>query len=305
MSVGNQTLVQFPAIGTFVFARTCGDDSMVVVVRFSAVGVTVGVSLAGQPRIVMDTSGTVTVGGVAVLSFPMALYDGTVLWQDAQGMTTVYIAWTDVYVSLSAAGVVTLDVPATFVSWICGLVGPKPWRNMSDFGFGQWWMVNNGTLVLPPPPVIRAVDPFPPVSPPCSLYPAFAPFAGSVCSVLVDPMGPYGPCLSALGNGTAQAVMGGCSVDACAFSQMSRLCESFGLLDQACRSLGLAATPSVIDDCGVCFGDGSSCTVPSRGAAYVFGYGAFYTFDGRLITFPGSFEYRLVRSVTPGSEFDV
>jgi hypothetical protein len=94
---------------------------------------------------------------------------------------------------------------------------------------------------------------------PCDT-PAKAAAGAQFCAALLSPTGAYARCAALVGPNTLKELYAACVVDHCGGGTVSA-CGSYKLLEDLCVAAGgaVAAGTSVIDSCGVCFGDGSSC----------------------------------------------
>ena len=94
---------------------------------------------------------------------------------------------------------------------------------------------------------------------PCDT-PAKAAAGAQFCAALLSPTGAYARCAVLVGPNTLRELYAACVVDHCGGGAVGA-CGSYKLLEDLCVAAGgaVAAGTSVIDSCGVCFGDGSSC----------------------------------------------
>jgi len=84
----------------------------------------------------------------------------------------------------------------------------------------------------------------------------------------------------------AASYLAACVYDACAAQSSGTglvlACrQSYGAYEAACSAAGVQGVVSVIDSCGVCFGNGSSCT-SDRAIRSAFCEALFLTVDGKL-----------------------
>jgi hypothetical protein len=74
------------------------------------------------------------------------------------------------------------------------------------------------------------------------------------CAMLRDSAGPFKGCHGAV---PPAGVFESCVYDYC--DDAASKCSSFKTYETSCRGAGVVAFESVVDRCGVCFGDGTSC----------------------------------------------
>jgi len=96
-------------------------------------------------------------------------------------------------------------------------------------------------------------------------------------------------------------------MDACAVgvsgAGIGLACQSYKTYESLCAAAGVQGLTTIVDRCGVCFGDGSSC-LSSLGTCSAFGDGNFLTFDNKLALFEGSCDYVLAKDCLQ-DDFDV
>jgi len=190
---------------------------------------------------------------------------------------------------------------AADVCGTCSYGTSSPDLNGSQ-AFVEKWRTTQPDPMMPPlvTPVNPALFPSPEA---CSLNPSAVLYSSHVCGAIKDDsLGPYAPCLPLLPSAKVNALYQSCMIDSCSFSSVARLCDSYAMLDKFCSDAGISVR-SVRDSCGVCFGDDSTCTIPSRGLATVSGYGVIKTFDGDVVQFGGSEEYTLAKCSAPQYDF--
>jgi len=125
-----------------------------------------------------------------------------------------------------------------------------------------------------------------------------------LCASLHPSVVHYIPC-SAAGVSLAE-YYNACLADACVLLTSglnstdfaaTLLCEIVKGFEQQCRKFNVSSFDSQIDECGVCFGDGSTCR-NDFASCQSFGSGSVRTFDGVGYFYPGSCEYTFVRLCT-------
>jgi hypothetical protein len=134
------------------------------------------------------------------------------------------------------------------------MIGEMDMISMHDY-----WLANPGTNILP----LLTPDPNRPqictesqnaaTTDPCASTAAQA-AAEAYCAPLNDPNGDYAACHD---NVDPSEIYEDCIFDHCADPNLA--CDTMLLYEQECRDFGEHDFVSILDACGVCHGDGSSC----------------------------------------------
>ena len=157
---------------------------------------------------------------------------------------------------------VTLAVGSPLLNTACGLCGDA---NSSMVGedavimMNDHWIVNPNTTRLPllphdnTRPAICTESPVPETTDPCGTVAART-AAETYCGALNDANGNYGACFD---NVDPVEIFEDCVFDHCVDPNVA--CGTLRLYEDECKSQGETNIVSVVDACGVCYGDGSSC----------------------------------------------
>jgi len=256
------------------------------------------VILPGMSFIRMLSDGATFVGGTSVVTFPYKLINSHKISRTAE-TTTVHAFASIVLITYSVDGRVVVSAASSlFANHSSGLCGnfnhlaSDDLNGMSPYSFGV-------SQVMQLPSTVACADPVtPPPVPPCRNMT----FATQYCSALLSSK--YSPCV---GTVDPTSYYNACISDACAVQSystgLSLACLSYSSYESACLRAGVQGVESIVDDCGECFGDGSSCFANS-GVCSIFGNAMFSTFDDKVAYFPGSCDYTLAKDCAQG-DFDV
>ena len=213
--------------------------------------------------------------------------------------------------------VVEVRVPALYKSRTCGLCGIYDDDNSNDLElrngsvvyasdlmysgsqvsiesyheFGTSWAVTVGEALLTLDSNGTCVEE-PPKDDPCSGNPILKGEAETYCKFISDRQGPYANCHAVI---DPKVYYHSCVYDHCACEGDTKCaCKAIGAYESLCRRRGVLRVGSVIDKCGVCFGDGTSC-YDKRDTCIAYGDPHYRTFDGVHYDFQGKCEYVLVK----------
>ena len=193
----------------------------------------------------------------------------------------------DVEITWNRKGVVKVTVSQLYVDRIRGLCGNFNGKTSDDLlnrdgkietfnvdRFGSSWAVQSDNRRLLS---ARSSCPLPPPRPsPCETIPSLRRQAEDYCNFITNTSGPYSNC-----HGVISAIdyYRFCVHDFCANNGISDLaCQSVLAYEDICRSRD-RVIGTVVDECGVCFGDGSTCA--NVGAVcQAYGDPHYVTFDG-------------------------
>ena len=157
---------------------------------------------------------------------------------------------------------------------------------------------SNGTSTAMPTTETPIVDP--PGPPPVDCLPFLdenGPLAA--CFDVVDP-GPFFTACREAGQDDDAAAAGSSS----STISVAGTCQVVTTYRSRCIELGVVDMLPVVDQCGVCFGDGSSCT-PATVTCSVQDPGLISTFSGYVDSFSGICDYVLAADCAPIPEFSV
>ena len=279
------------------------------------------------------TNDSVLVNGRAIESYPYrAPLEGTVvrkifhLFEVTLGQSGVRISWT------ANSSFVEVAVPKKYAGRTCGLCGTLDGNSSNDLQlkngsvvaasdprfsssslsvmayhtFGKSWASSSSEYLLLPAGS-TCTDRRTASDHPCdtansqlSLPSARRQQASDLCSDIMDSAGPYSSCHAIVDPTT---YFQSCIYDECACGLSgSCACDSFVAYESECQRRGATIT-SVLDACGVCSGDGTSCRL-GYGRCEVFSdpFSAateakqtYFTFDNLQHLFQERCEYTLVK----------
>jgi hypothetical protein len=312
----DRSLYSFEGQCDYVFAKDCINNDFEVQVRnrnSSALGIhtyAVGIGAPDIEPIELFASGEVLVGGALQEDLPIMLRDGTTLARTAQGTIHVSLKRSRVLIDFTENAILNVFIPNQYAGQICGLAGNYDnvtrndivinGKNVTSYKFAQSWAVVNvtdapstlfssqeGVCYHPPEP------PQPPNA--CDdADPAVIEQGEARCAVIIDPTGPFQDCHKVLDpNPFYQA----CLQDMCYPAHALSAIRQYELL---CKDRGEPSEPPIVDECGVPFGDGSSCE-PVVATCTAYGNGHYQTLDGLDYSFAGTCPYTFVEDCSSGS----
>ena len=169
-------------------------------------------------------------------------------------------------VSWNGHSAVSVRVPRRYMNRMCGLCGVYDGNPQTDatavqhLPSGDYWHVDGtaiASLFNQPPFDPECKDDTSIIVPhPCGAQdndPRWE-AARAYCADLLDEAGPYARCHRFV---RPQQYYENCIFDHCG-GQAS--CDAYTEYERACRAAGVGHLDSIIDPCGVCHGDGSTCT---------------------------------------------
>ena len=311
----------------YVLAQDCREQDFVIHVENNQRGRTdvswtkaVAVSIKNVGVIRLLPNKVVTVNSRVVETFPYRLPgDGTVVSRTSRHVEVDIVSF-DVVVTFDGVHLVEVSVPDDYKYRTCGLCGiydGDPWNDLS---------LKNGTVLKPSHKTyssssssIRAYHVFgvswevqgadrlllgandscsdstTPPSPPCNGKTQIESDARRYCGIIADTQGPYAACHSSI---DPAMLVESCVFDICACNgDNSCGCDAIRAYEATCRRLGVAQLGTVVDACGVCFGDGSSCSLPPA-SCQAYGDPHYSTFDNAGHHFQGQCEYILTMDCT-------
>ena len=243
-----------------------------------------------------------------VKSFPHRLPgDGTIVRRTIAGVE-VHIAASDVVVTFDGKHRIAVRVPKSYLNRTCGLCGIydndqandmslrdgsvvvpsnpdisySPVSQSAYYKLGVSWQVEgNDRLLLPSNYLCKHSEPEPP-----GCNKANQSKAEEYCAEIKSPR--YSLCHSIV---DPQVYFKSCVFDICGCNgDIGCGCDSIKEYENMCRDRGVTGFSSVVDECGVCYGNGSSC---EDATCYVYGDPHYRTFDDSLYHFQGHCEYVL------------
>jgi hypothetical protein len=165
----------------------------------------------------------------------------------------------------SSGSRVDVRLAPKFAGRVCGLCGNNDGVLSNDaalVALENHWLVGGagvpGALFARPVQCAAGADDEQ-LGSPCDTA-AKAAAAAQFCATLLSPTGTYARCAALVNPAVLKELYAACVLDHCGGGSVGA-CGSYELLEDLCVAAGgaVAAGASVIDACGVCFGDGSSC----------------------------------------------
>ena len=314
----------------YVLVKDCVNNDFAVHVRNEHRGSqsvtwtkSVAVRVTGGPVIKLLRNSVVQVSGVLVTSFPRTLSpDGTVLRKVGR-VVKVRLGSSGVQVTWDGDSIVEVTVPPEYKNKTCGLCGQYDdlWRNDLQLAngtvvypshryasssqvsirayhvFGVSWAVKNTSRLLLLPNDACIDRTIPPVHPCDSKSNAVRDAARKYCNVIQDPQGPYSACHDSIDPTQAYE---SCVFDTCGCNgDTACACRSVRAYESRCRNLKVSGLGTVVDECGVCFGNGLSC-VSVGCAAQASGDPHYLTCDRSGHHFQGKCEYIFMKDIVNG-----
>jgi hypothetical protein len=259
----------------------------------------VTVVLPGVSAIRLLQDGAVFVGATSVTSYPFKLINAHKVTRTAR-QVTVHVFASLALISYSDEGLVVVSAAQElFINSTNGLCGNYDGFAANDLPVGLTPYDYGLTLASQLPNSVACTDsPVAPPTPACVNMTV----AMAFCAPLLSAQ--YAACFSEINQ---TSYYQSCIHDACAAQDdgvgLELACLSYSVYETACQHAGVQGIVSVIDNCGVCFGDGSSCS-KAQGHCFVFGSAMFNTFDGKVANFPGACDYTLAKDCAQ-NDFDV
>ena len=287
----------------------------------------VAIRIANATTVVIEHDLNATVNGRTVSGYPYRLpADGSRITRVGRRIR-IYLANAEVVVSWDGSHLVQVAVPPQFFNKTCGLCGryngdstddlvgrdgvvfrtnhltpPTQISRKADHLFGISWTALSGERILlddsyqcvgtteePLNSFSEKLEATPGTTSVPTAIPSLV--AQRYCSFLKDPKGVYADCHSYRDPEE--------SFQACAFDidksrgDTNNSCGVIQSYESLCRRLGATSIGSVVDQCGVCFGDGSTCE--GGVTCSTWGDGYYTTFDNVSYYFQGQYEYILAQ----------
>jgi syndecan 4 len=266
--------------------------------------------------------------------------------------TTIDKKFSEIIVKLGLSGVlvqwsgvnsyIKVSVPPTYEKRLCGLCGTFDGNSTNDLrlrdgsevlasnslfsssqksrdayhSFGTSWAVPTANRLLLTTTSVCTDDTTAPDHP-CDVTNSSLPApdqrrreAEQKCQEIVDSSGPYSVCHGVV---STTSYYESCIYDVCACGlDKDCACPSVVAYEQECRRRGVTNINSIVDNCGVCGGDGSTCrenyakcdVFSDPHSAATGTKQTYFTFDSLLHYFQGKCEYILARDCT-GLLFDI
>ena len=310
----------------YVLVKDCLDDEFQVNVKNEhsvKTGVTltrsVAIKISGVAviRLSSGNTNTTTVNNIPLVVYPYTIPgDGSII-ERFPGRVQVMLASSGITIAWDGVHLVEVHVPLTYRDRTCGLCGvydgvysnDLELRNGTEISasdmfysksqtstetyhtFGKSWTVTDDESLLADDTHETCVDETPGTDP-CILYAQSESSAETYCRFINDSQGPYANCHAVVNPGIHYHA---CIYDYCLCGgNRNCTCQAVEAYENLCRLRGAGRVGSVVDKCGVCFGDGNSCQ-GSTDTCIAFGDPHYRTFDGSSHDFQGHCEYVLVR----------
>ena len=224
---------------------------------------------------------TVIVNNAEVVSLPHEL-NGVSLSRKHE-VVTVKLSHSGLVVRWTPKHFVEVTVPPDYESRMCGLCGQyngnprddlesadgfrqqvdtdtassRTLKSRSSYhSFGRSWAVEGCDRLLLPSDE-PCLDGSSTPADPCAEDLHVESKAREYCSVITDKQGPYRQCHDLV---DPEVSYESCVYDVCACrGNRNCTCAVIRVYEEHCRQLGVTSIGTVVDECGVCFGDGRSC----------------------------------------------
>ena len=268
----------------------------------------VAVRIRNSSVIQIKRGNKVIINSHKVRSFPHRLSgDGTIVRRTGEGVE-VHIASSDVVVTFDGKHRIAVRVPKSYLNRTCGLCGiydNDPANDMSlrngsivvpsnpDISYSpvsqsayyelgvSWAVEGKDRLLLPSDDLCNDTKPEPPICDEADQCKA-----EEYCAEIKSPR--YSKCHSIV---DPKVYFDSCVFDICGCNGDTGCgCDSIKEYESTCRDRGVTGFSSVVDECGVCYGNGSCC---GDATCDVYGDPHYRTFDDSLYHFQGHCEYVL------------
>jgi len=235
--------------------------------------VALSVPACGNVAVELHRNGKVLLNGVPVLAFPTTV-SGCLTISRSGLDTSVDVTLFDVHLLWDGTTMLRVKVPVAYQSHICGLCNGVS-AGASTYAVsmsGNQFTTASGALasnisVFAASWSVPLVDSYgvpcsdeTPVVDPLAAYPQGYNLSTAYCRMLDDPVGRYMNCFPVV---DVRPYKQACMFDVAACESVTCGCFAVKAFEYACRDAN-AAFLSVVDKCGVCGGNGSSCNTVNQ-----------------------------------------